>query len=353
MQRIIHEYLNKSPVFLMIENLYEYLSSPAEFDGIIWLDDVFVPLCNILSAYIFDFQIPTIKSFNFAPIECPKCDTQEITVCLSGGKDSAAVAYYYLQKGYKVHLYHATGINKAYGNEKKAAQDIADYLGCELFIDTLKLVGTKERYVEHPLKNYLIADGAIHYCLEMGYSPHIAFGNFNRSSLRDNPFEVCAGDCIELWNEYVTIIQRVLPEFRLELPFSTNADTFNLLSSNWELFNLTVSCMSPVRFRAHWKHRTEEKYNVRLAENRCGCCWKCAVEEMWLMDNGYMEYDENFYKHSFEVLEKTVYKETGEVALSPRDLWDQYMFYPFENSKGYKMLRHKKLLKWCNYKGDK
>ena len=343
MQRVIHEYRNKSRVFNMLEGLYTYVSdSDFMFDDVLWLDETFKPLCDILQANLFVFKEPVIKQLDLPKIEDTKCDTKEITICFSGGKDSAACAHYYLQRGYKVHLYHATGINKAYGDEKKAAQQIADYLGCDLFIDKFQLAGTHQ-FIEHPMKNYLIANGAIHYCLANGYTPRIAFGNFNKSVLDDNPFEVCAGDCIDMWDVYRPIIQSVIPAFDIEVPLETNADTFDILSEDWELFQLSVSCMSPFRFREHWKHRAEEKYNVRIFKNRCGVCWKCCLEAMWLMDYNKMEYTESFYTHCYDILERTIFKETGRPADSVRSVWDNYMFYPMEQSKAYEYLKNKKL----------
>ena len=338
MQRVIHEYRNKSRIFNMLEGLYAYVSdTDYMFDDILWLDETFRPLCEVLDSNLVIFRKPEIKTFELPQIQCKKCDTGEITVCLSGGKDSAATAYYYKKKGYKVHLYHAAGVNKAYGDEKKAAQRIADYLGCDLFIDKIRLEGT-HRFIEHPLKNYVIANGAIHYCLEMGYSPRISFGNFNKSTLDMNEFEVCGGDCIEMWDIYRQIIQKVLPEFDIEIPLETNADTFHLLQDDWQLFGMAVSCMSPFRFREHWKHRTEQKYGVRLFDNRCGCCWKDCMECAFLMDIGKMEYNETFYIHCMGILAKTVYKETGVKIYDIHDIWDNYMFYPIEQSKAYDIL---------------
>ena len=103
--------------------------------------------------------------------------------------------------------------------------------------------------------------------------------------------------------------------------------------------------MSPFRFREHWKHRTEQKYGVRLFENRCGCCWKDCLESMWLMDNDKMEYNEEFYLHCFEILERTIYKEMGKAAKKMQSVWDNYMFYPVEKSKAYEALKNKKLKK--------
>lgn len=334
MQRIAHEYKNLSRIFVLIETLYTYVSDTEYmFDDVLWLDDCFKDVCQILEERLLVFNKPLLKKFELPRIPVKNCDTgREITVCLSGGKDSAAVAYYYKKKGYKVHLYHAAGVNKAYGDEKKAAHEIAKYLGCDLFVDNIALVGT-QKYIEHPLKNYIIANGAIHYAMAKGYAPRIAFGNFNQSHLDDNAFEVCGGDCIEMWDAYVKIIHRVLPEFELEIPFGTNADTFNLLTEDWELFSRAVSCMSPFRFREFWRRRSEKLYNVSIFNNRCGCCWKCCMESMWLMDFDKVDFSPAYYSHCWDILERTVYKETGHCAESTQAVWDYYMFYPIEKSK--------------------
>lgn len=332
MQRVFHLYQNKSRLFDIIENLYQYVSDVKyENNGILWVNDSFTDICQILTEYIFEFRTPEFKQFRLDSIETPQ-RPKEVTVCLSGGKDSAAVAYYYKQLGYTVHLYHAKGVNKAYGDEYKAAIDIAEYLGCDIFIDTLQIKGT-HRFIEHPLKNYLIANGAIHYCLAKGYTPRIAFGNFSQASIYDNPFEVCGGDCVEMWQAYEKIIKPVIPAFELCLPLQTNATTFDLLSQDWQLFGKTVSCMSPYRFRASWAHRTEQKYRVRLFDNRCGCCWKCCIEATWLMDFDKIPFNRPYYAHCFSILERTIKRETGEAVESPVELWEHYMWYPVEQSK--------------------
>lgn len=333
MQRVIHEYRNACRVFTLLDTLYAYVSdTDYEFEEELWLAPCFNSLVDILQSHLLTFQAPDIMPLNLGHLSPVRCDTKEIIVCFSGGKDSAAVAYYYKQKGYAVHLYHATGVNKAYGDEKNAAKRIAEYLGCDLFIDKFNLLGS-HKYIEHPMKNYVIANGAIHYALAKGYTPHIAFGNFSQSHLADNSFEVCGGDCIEMWDAYREIIQAVLPEFEIEIPFKTNADTFNLLIDNHELFGMAVSCMSPFRFREFWRRRTEVKYGVTIFPNRCGCCWKCCMEAMWLMDMDKADFDPEYYSHCFHILAMTIQKEYGHKAETPLSVWNYYMFYPVEQSK--------------------
>lgn len=351
MQRVVHEYRNQSRIFNMIEGLYTYISDKeGMFDDILWLDESFAELDEILRSYLLVYKDPSIRKFNLPRVPIKRNDPKEITVCLSGGKDSAAAAYYYKQKGYKVHLYHATGINKAYGDEKTAARKIAEYLGCDLFIDHISIRGF-HGFIEHPLKNYLIANGAVHFCLYNGYSPRICFGNFSKAHLDLNPFEVCAGDCIEMWQAYATIIQSVIPEFEIKIPLETNADTFKILKDDWKLFELSVSCMSPYRFRAHWKRRCEMRFSIGLFNNRCGCCWKCAIEAMWLMDTDKMEYSKPYYAHCFAILAYTIYKERG-IKEQNMNIWRNYMFYPVTESKGREYIENGILKFYVNRAAD-
>ena len=329
----------------MIEALYSYISDTEymfESEDTLWLDNSFKKLDKILDEKLVQYRKPLIKDFNFPKVDYKYSRKREITVCLSGGKDSAAAAFYYVKKGYKVHLYHATGVNKAYGDEKLAAEKIAKYLDCDLYIDHICLSG-KHQFIEHPLKNYIIANGALHYALAHNYRPVICFGNFNKSVLDMNEFDICGGDCIEMWDAYKDIMQNVIPDFDIEIPLETNADTFNLLSDDWELFTMSVSCMSPYRFRAHWKHRAEQKYGVKLFDNRCGCCWKCVLESAYLMDHDKQPYNEKFYMHCMDILERTIYRERGYPVETFQEVWDNYMWYPIEESKAYHLIKNKRV----------
>ena len=60
------------------------------------------------------------------------------------------------------------------------------------------------------------------------------------------------------------------------------------------------------------------------------------------MDKGYEEYNEAFYFHGLGILAKTIYKETGEFEDDIQFVWDNYMFYPIEQSKAYDRIKHMK-----------
>ena len=190
------------------------------------------------------------------------------------------------------------------------------------------------------MKNYIIANGAIHYAIHEHLGLNVAFGNFNESYLVDNDFSVCAGDCMDMWYAYEKIIRRFLPQFTMNIPFRTIQDTIDILKDSPALLRLCVSCMSPYRFRQYWHKRTEKKYGVKLMPNRCGCCWKCANEYIAYTDLGILDFDLNYYIHCLEILYNTKVKESGIKEWTLTDIWDQYFFYPTRKSRAYKELKN-------------
>lgn len=265
---------------------------------------------------------------------------KDIVVCISGGKDSAAVAKMYKDSGYNVHLYHMRGVNGTYFDEVKAVKKIAEYLDVDLAIEDVRIVG-KHPFVEHPMKNMLILNGAIHFAKMNGYRPTIAFGTFSQSVLETSPFDVCAGDCRDMMDAYQKVIQRIIPEFRVFTPLRFNGETFEVLSQDWKLFDMTLSCMSPQRFREYWRHSMEQKYNIRLFSNDCGGkCWKCGITSLWLCDKGYQDYGWEYYKHCLEILGYTIAKEMGEKVTDIDIVWRNYMWYPMSDSIYYETLKN-------------
>lgn len=335
MQTVIHEYTNISPIFNDIEMLYSDISA---YNGALkllltTLDASFLDLYDILKE-----NVPWCHKYLFEPKEIAHInvpETKNMIVCISGGKDSVALAKYYIDKGYNVYLYHMHGINKVYPDEIDAVKKVSKYLNVPLYVENVVLSG-KQDFVEHPMKNMIIANGAIHYALRQHLGINIAFGNFNESYLDGNDFNVCAGDCMDMWYAYEKIIRRFLPQFVMNIPFRTNADTLDIIKKYPKLLEYSISCMSPYRFRKYWHTRTENKYGVHLMQNRCGCCWKCCSEYINFTDLYILEFNLEYYIHCIEILCATKVKESKIKDWSIEDLWSEYFFYPIEKSRAYK-----------------
>lgn len=339
MQTLIHNYyMSMSPIFTQMERLYAEISTDYKPPKLVDepLDISFKELCDILKENVPWYADYKFKEYKVAKYAVKHRD-DTVVLCISGGKDSVAAAKTYMDLGYNVVLYHMRGINKVYADEYKAVIEVAKHLGLSYHIDEVALCGTQD-FVEHPMKNMMIANGALHYAINNGLGINIAFGNFIESYLDDNDFNVCAGDCMDMWYAYERIVRRVIPDFSIRIPFRNNEESLDVIRRNPELLRYTVSCMSPYRFREHWKKRTENKYKIKLLPNRCGCCWKCAMEYIYFTDNGILEYNPEYYLHCIEILYATKAKESGIKDWSIIDIWDSYLFYSISDSKAWEIL---------------
>lgn len=343
MQTVIHDYSNVSPIFNQIEWLYTHISDSYAKSLIPHaLDKSFDDLCETLKDYLPDFSDIELVDYKLPKLDL-LLDYEEHTknsaiVCISGGKDSVALTKYLLDMGYDVHLYHMRGINKVYPDEYKAVIDIAKYFNVPYYIDTVVLSGN-QRFVEHPMKNMIIANGAIHYGIREKIGVNVAFGNFNESYLDYNDFNVCAGDCMDMWYNYEKIIRTVIPNFSMMIPLHNNEESLEIIEKNIELLPLSISCMSPYRFREHWKRRTEKKYHVSLMPNRCGCCWKCALETIYFMDRDVLKYNEDYYIHCMEILCRAKQKESNMKDWTIEEIWNEYLFYSIHESRAWEKLK--------------
>ena len=348
MQTIKHtsEYRNLHILMDELELLYSHLSDkntpldthkglfPLTFDDS--LKAIF-QLFNIYSGSTFEpleFEHKDIK-----PLQLKEFDPKNIIVCYSGGKDSFSVIRHYQKLGYNVYPYHIRGLNKTYYDEWKVAQQAAEKLGLTLYIDSVGYSG-QHMWIEHPMKNMIMANMALTWGVQQGITTQIAFGSFRTAMVSDVPFDVCAGDCYDMWELYNKVIQRFIPGFKVHIPNKNFQTAYNALLKEPQYLPYTISCVTPNRFRNLFRERTLRNFpKADLKPNRCGCCWKCAAEYIWFCDHNVLEYDQDYYIHCLEVLLNTVEQETGYLVHSIEYVWDLYFFYPLKKSKAYKELK--------------
>lgn len=324
MQKIKHEFKNIHPFFDAMEKLYAYTSEidkpktlvqqtfPEEFKSYIDLFNEYGD-CKYKIAYVpSKYAILDVKN-----------TSKDMIVAFSGGKDSTATALYYKQLGYNVYLYHALGLNTSYPDEWKRAEEIASHLDLPLIKEKYSLEGKKD-FIEHPLKNIIIVNGAIQWAVRNNRDVNIAVGNYtdpNIMTLNGNPFYICGDDCVEMWSAYHQSLQNVMPEFKVNFCLESIQDTFKYLIQDMQLLELTQSCIGPQRFR-QWTHeKNESKYNIKLLKNRCGSCWKCCYEYIWLTDHDLQEYNKEYYRHCLDVLVKMDDRENGILFTGWEDFW--------------------------------
>lgn len=317
-------------LFDTIDLLYATVSERQVNKYPITLDKAFKGLLD--KFYVFgdiNYNIQ-YKDVEYSKIKTVK-DNNTVLVAFSGGKDSTALALYYKDKGYNVILYHLKGINLTYKDEYKTAQEIAVKLELPLVIEDIQLQG-KQEWVEHPMKNMIIANRMIDYAVSHKLPCNISFANFKNSSVYYDPFDVCGGDCFEMWEAYQKIIRRVIPRFKILLQFDNMQDSLDILFKHKDVATLPQSCIGAYRYREYLKGRNEAKYNIKLPQHRCGSCWKCAVEYIAYCDHDIYEYNKAYYEHCLDVLVRTCKQEKQE-RFTRRSVWDNYLLYPIEESK--------------------
>lgn len=289
---------------------------------------------------IFEQETDEKRHFKYVnesikPIELPTFDKKNIIVCFSGGKDSFAVARHYQKLHYNVYLYHLKGLNATYCGEYSehlSAEKAAEYMGLPLIIEEISYSGYHQ-YVEHPLKNMVMATRALSCGISRGITTRIAVGTFKSAFLADNAYDVCGGDCIEMWKAYDKVIRRIIPNYRTLVPNDNYLDSFKVIEKEPKALEVLVSCMTPNRFRRAFRERTESNYGVNLLPRRCGCCWKDCAEYIWFADRGLIPLNKRYYIHCIEVLANTKAKEDGIKFFSVRALWGEYFLdYPIEDS---------------------
>lgn len=352
MQTICKEDKNIHWLLDDIEHLYSQLSSKNYNKPLIpkKYHSSFKKLCNIFKDNS-DYDVPeTFYDKKIEPLNLPNYDTNNIIICFSGGKDSIALTLKCLKKGYNVYLYTLKHINASLSDESKWANEVAEKLNVPIFIDDIKLKGHND-WMEHPMKNMIIANGALNYGIKNNIGTRIWFGNYTTSYLEDIDFARCAGDCMDMWESYNEIITNIIPGFHIECDLETMGETLEIITPQKDILDLSLSCLCRHSLRQYRWNWVKETFDIELPKNRCGSCYKCCVEYIYMADHNLIKFSKDYYKYCINQLYRVYLNEKG-LAFSVRTVWETFMFYDMEDSKIYEDLSKARLfirsVKWEN-----
>lgn len=345
MQEIKHTlgYTNISTLFDELERLYYDLSDKPDNKPRNKLfstpySSLFAPIVEVFekgTGYKYNLEFDNRK---FDKVDLPDMDSKNIIVCYSGGKDSFSVIKYYQKLGYNVYAYHIKGLNKTFYDEWEVAEKMAAELNVPLYIDKVSYKGNHV-WIEHPLKNMIMVTMALTWGIKNKISTKIACGTFRTAFLEDVAFEICAGDCIDMWKLYDDLVNNIIPGFQVYVPNENFQTAYEMILKEPKYLPMTISCLTPNRFRNLFRNRTMHNYNINLMPYRCGCCWKCATEYIWFCDHDVLDFNKQYYIHCLEVLLNTLEQEMGYRIHSIEYVWKSYFFYSTKKSKAYKELK--------------
>lgn len=272
-----------------IEDFAEEYEIPLNAKPIV--DTLLVGLKRNIDVHYYDIS-PNI-------INVPK--TNSVVVAFSGGKDSVATAIKLKDDGRDVRLFYVSGINKAYPDEMTHAIQIAEQLDLPLHVAYVKQHG-KTVFKESPVKNQIIASMALDYAINNNIGCSIAFGDFTSDNIHNSQFFESWSDTQEMWKSWLVFVRTFIPNVELIIPFKTYNETLDIISNKKEILERVCGCILPYRFRGMIRDNNEKKYGIKLLPNRCGSCWKCCTEYIYLVDEGKLQQNKDFYDHCLNFL---------------------------------------------------
>lgn len=335
MQTIKYNQPHIHPIFDEFDRVYSLLSEHKEKKSLVptVLDTLFRDLYDTFVLYADHHGNVAYSTKTYPKLEFER-HKENIIVLFSGGKDSIATVKYYMNKGFNVYLYHMRHINSALSDEYLIAQDIADYLKIPLYVDTIKLSGHHE-YVEHPMKNFMIANGALEWGIRENIGVKLAIGNYKASTWYYDNFEFCGGDDMEMWDIYNDIIGKFIPKFYMGVVLKDVSDSLKYVCADKPLLDLSVSCLGRANLRQYWHDWVLQKYDIMLPKHRCGRCYKCCVEYIYMTDHDLQDYNESYYIYCFNNLKRNLERE-DETKYYINEVWEHYMPYSIKKSKFFK-----------------
>lgn len=344
MQKIIHpkNYHTVSPVFDEIELFYALTSEKTLQKNVALIQPVFDNAFKDLQSLFNQYGSNCNFNFNFTDKQYKKIEPQDINkkniiLCFSGGKDSIVACKRLKEQNYNVYLYHQKKINAVF-DEYEQVIKLAKYLDCPLYLDESLSLSGHHDWIEHPMKNMIIANGALHYGIINNISTTVAFGNYIGSTVETDNFDFCGGDDMEMWDVYERIVQKVIPAFKIKIVLQNNMDTLRHICADEALLNLSLSCLGRAGLRRYNQKRIENKYNIVLPKNRCGMCYKCAVEYLYRADADLTPLNKDYYMYCIDVLYRNSISE-GALTDSIENIWYYYFDYPLTKSKMYEELK--------------
>ena len=255
-----------------------------------------------------------------------------VVVAFSGGKDSTATALKMRDIGKNVYLFYVKGINKAYPDEMEHAIELANKLGMPIHIESVKQTGYTS-FKESPIKNQLIASMALDYAIENNIGCSVAFGDFTTDNVNNSQFMESWSDTQEMWSAWVDFVRTYVPNIELIIPFKTYNETLDVISDNPQILESVCGCILPYRFRKVTRNNNEKKYGISLLPNRCGSCWKCCTEYIFLADKGVLPLNLEFYKHCLNFLVKKLPTTRPEIKeINIKGAYEAFLHRPITKS---------------------
>lgn len=221
---------------------------------------------------------------NVIDIYLKRKQNNKVLLACSGGLDSVYQAICLKEQGYDVILFHAENLNYyTNGKEKQITEECAKKLGlplitCKFITNSKKDNPFRKFWSENSFKNMLL------YSIMMDCM--IKEDIYNISSGDDLSLDISKAvvgtnlsDARQITETFFTQLREYY-DFKF-IPTEQNHKGIRLAKlDEYGLLDTYYSCVNPGRFNQQNHKRTEDKFGVKLYQNNCGVCRKCAFHNL-------------------------------------------------------------------------
>lgn len=232
-------------------------------------------------------------------------NNKKIIIGASSGLDSSYAALLQNDLGYEITLVHFKNLNKSYPKETEHIKNFAQNNNFPLHIINIENFG-ENYFQDNPFKNELIICALAEIGNYLGIN-NIMLGATGTYHIDESTIGINVTDTIENYETFINGLK--LYYKNVNLIYLNNNITKNeminyILKYHFNSLNDICSCISPNRFVKMLHNKNENKYNIKLLNDRCGSCYKCCMEYIFLYENGYYN-DKEFLMHCYEILAKS------------------------------------------------
>lgn len=252
-----------------------------------------------------NLNIPLLKEFSKSISFKNFKNNNKIIIGASSGLDSTYAALKAKDDGYDVYLVHFKNLNKNYPKETEHIIDFAKNNNFNLYIINVKNFD-KDYFPDNPFKNEMILCALTEIGNNLNIN-NIMIGGTGTYHLNESVIGMNVTDTIENYETFLSGLKKYYPNVNL-IYLNKDLTKYDiikyLINNHFNVLNDICSCISPNRFVKMLHDNNEKKYSIKLLKDRCGSCYKCCMEYIYLYECGYYN-NKEFLNHCYNILAKS------------------------------------------------